>query len=127
MRGCPCFDDPACSAERRCRVPRSSVRPSSLETKGLPEALERAAELPSASLYWSSVSVLVRWRLHGSQRDEHAAHAGSDLWHSPFRVANTGQSAGISRGCTGSSNHPDIVRSTPFLPLLRRILSLRMS
>jgi len=35
--------------------------------------------------------------------------------------------AGISRVSTGSSNNPDIVRYTPFLPLMRRTSSLRIS
>jgi hypothetical protein len=35
--------------------------------------------------------------------------------------------AGVSRVCTGSSNNPDIVRYTPFLPLKRRTISLRIA
>lgn len=33
--------------------------------------------------------------------------------------------AGISRVCTGPSNSPDTFRYTPFLPLMRRTISLR--
>ena len=40
---------------------------------------------------------------------------------------NLTQMAGISRVCTGSFNNPDIFRYTPFLPLKRRTISLRIS
>jgi len=45
----------------------------------------------------------------------------------PPSFQNSSQLAGISRVCTGFSNNPDIVRYTPFLPLKRRTLSLRIA
>ena len=45
----------------------------------------------------------------------------------PPSFRNSRRVAGISRVCTGSSNNPDTVRYTHFLPLMRRTLSSRMS
>jgi len=49
-----------------------------------------------------------------------------NMLHSPFRVANSSQVAGISWVCTGDSNTPDTYRYTHFLPLMRRTISLRI-
>src|SRR6266566_6274874 len=44
----------------------------------------------------------------------------------PPSFRNSSQLAGISRVCTEFSNTPDTFRYTPFLPLKRRTISLRI-
>ena len=47
-----------------------------LRREGLPEELDRAAEMHCHPLFWSSVSVIFRWRPQQGQRDENSTNAG---------------------------------------------------
>ena len=67
--GMSCLGNPAFSAERRSsvlQVFRSSLFP---RKEGLPEELDREAEMQCSSIFWSSVSAIVRWRPQGGQKD----------------------------------------------------------
>ncbi len=69
MQVLPCLDDPAFSAEMRCSV--LQVFRSSLFSRreSLPEELDRGAEITYFPIFWSSVSVIFRWRPQVSQKD----------------------------------------------------------
>jgi hypothetical protein len=55
------------------QVFRSSLFP---RKKGLPEELDRGAEIQYCPIFWSSVSVIFRWRPQVSQRDWNSASVG---------------------------------------------------
>lgn len=55
------------------QVFRSSRFP---RTEGLPEELDREAETTYLSIFWSSVSVIFRWRPQKGQRDWNSASRG---------------------------------------------------
>ena len=63
LQGFPCVGHPAFPAEARCnvlQVTRSSrVSP---RKKGMPEGLDRAVGPTDRPTFWSSVSVIFRWR-----------------------------------------------------------------
>ncbi len=65
----PCLGDPAFSAETRCSVLQVFRSSLFLRSKGLPEELDRAIEMLYRPIFWSSVSVIFRWRPQVSQRD----------------------------------------------------------
>ncbi len=69
MQVSPCLDDPAFSVESRysvLQVFRSSLFP---RREGLPEELDREAEMHHLPIFWSSVSVTFRWRPQVGQRN----------------------------------------------------------
>jgi len=77
----PCRDDSLFRgsrlfSRRRSGVLQVSVRPYSPRSKGLPEELERAAEIHSRPIFWSSVSVIFRWRPPPGQRNWSSTNPG---------------------------------------------------
>ena len=70
----------------------------------------------------------IRERSLVSLQADHESYSLQVILAATYRLTSFySKLAGISRVCTGFSNNPDIVRYTPFLPLMRRTISLRIT